>query len=93
MPPFEIAINDSILNDSERARASQYRQPADRIRYLATRVALRKLLGFRLKLKPAYIHLITTQRGRLELAGAEQRLSFNVSHSGRHAGISRANRE
>lgn len=85
MPSSDINLDDSILNASERERASRYRQPADRIRYVATRVMLRKLVGLRLGVKPASLHFAATQRGRLELLGLEERLSFNVSHSGDHA--------
>lgn len=48
MPSSDIDIYDPILSESAHEHASQYRQPADRIRYMVTRVMLRKLLGLRL---------------------------------------------
>lgn len=71
MPSSDIDIDDSILSESEHEHASRYRQPADRSRYMVTRVMLRKLLGLRLGLKPASLHFAVTQRGRPELAGIE----------------------
>lgn len=85
MPSSDNDIDEGTLSVPERERATWYRRPADRIRYMATRVILRELLGVRLGVKPASLRFTVTQRGRPELTGIEGRLSFNVSHSGDHA--------
>lgn len=78
-------VDASVLDPGELERAARYRQPVDRLRYVATRAALRELLGERLGIRPASLRLTTTRRGRPELADPHGGLSFNVSHAGEHA--------
>jgi 4'-phosphopantetheinyl transferase len=69
-----------VLDAEERARAMRYLRHEDRLRMIATRAALRRLLGERLGVDPARLRFETGVYGRLALCGGD--LSFNVSHSG-----------
>jgi len=88
MPPSECDVDRSILDDAEIGRATLFRHSADRVRFMATRGALRSLLGGRLGVQPAEVRFAVGRRGRPELANASRKFSFNVSHSGEHALIS-----
>jgi 4'-phosphopantetheinyl transferase len=81
MPQADAHVNRDLLSDDERERAVRYRQPADRLRFVVTRVVLRELLAARLEVAPAALRFTARAQGRPEL-GDFPRLSFNVSHSG-----------
>lgn len=87
--PLEIATSPAetpFLDESERARAMRYRQPADRVRFATTRSVLRVLLASYMRINPDWLTFVATARGRPELAGAAGgAVSFNVSHAGDHA--------
>lgn len=70
-----------FLNDGERARAMRYRQAADRIRFAATRSALRRLLAGAIKADSERLQFDLSDRGKPQLAGRAD-VSFNVSHAG-----------
>ncbi len=72
------------LDETELERAARYRQPADRVRFVATRRTLRELLSRNLGVEPGRLRFATARHGRPELVGFAN-LSFNVSHSGDHA--------
>ncbi|WCM94344.1 4'-phosphopantetheinyl transferase superfamily protein [Acidovorax sp. NCPPB 2350] len=76
-PPADWAV----LAASEAAHARRFLRPADAVRSVRTRAALRRLLGARLGLPAEAVPLAATARGRPVLA-APERLDFNVSHSG-----------
>jgi 4'-phosphopantetheinyl transferase len=92
MPMTEMDIDRSVLADAELQHAVRYRQSADRVRYMATRAALRELLGRRLQVEPVSLRFTATHRGRPELTGAICAPSFNVSHAGEHALITLSDR-
>ncbi|GAB2888904.1 hypothetical protein GCM10027093_24650 [Paraburkholderia jirisanensis] len=69
------------LAPAERQRAEQYRQPADRDRFVTARHALRGLLGAHLNLRPDSLHFAAGQHGKPHLSDYPQ-VSFNVTHSG-----------
>jgi 4'-phosphopantetheinyl transferase len=85
MPTPNTPLDDSVLDGAELARAACYLQHADRVRYMATRSALRELLAKRLSIPPASVRLTVGRWGKPELVGTRTHLSFNVSHSGEHA--------
>ncbi|MCP1119383.1 4'-phosphopantetheinyl transferase family protein [Robbsia andropogonis] len=85
MPPPDAALDDGMLTASERARAAAYHQAVDRTRFVVARGTLRALLGSRLGIKAGDVRLHVGMHGRLALCDSENRLSFNVSHSGGYA--------
>ncbi|WP_322094077.1 4'-phosphopantetheinyl transferase family protein [Paraburkholderia bannensis] len=90
--PLDLASTqiegESTLSAQERERAARYRQDADRVRFAATRAALRAVLGDCVG-EPAHsLRFDLSARGKPALAGLPGRLaqvSFNVSHAGAHA--------
>lgn len=74
----------AILSEEEIARAKRYRQLADRVRMVATRAALRRLLGARLQCDPAALCFKMGANDKPHLLQKED-LAFNVSHSGGYA--------
>jgi len=77
-----------VLTAEERERALRFLRHADRLRMIATRAALRRLLGERIGVAPADLRFEAGLYGkpRLAIGGLE----FNVSHSGGHALIALA---
>lgn len=78
----------ALLSEDEGARASRYRQHADKVRFVRTRGALRCLLAERLRARPMGLTFFVDQRGKPRLHGpcsAGPAMHFNVSHAGRHA--------
>jgi 4'-phosphopantetheinyl transferase len=69
----------SILADDEMERASKFRIPADRSRFILCRGLLRRILGNGLNRSPESIRFFCSEHGKPFLAGHE--LEFNVSHS------------
>lgn len=85
--PFDenmLSSMQSVLDDSEQARAGRYVQSEDRARFVATRHALRELLSSCTGEHPAALQFHHTANGRPVLS-AYPELEFSVSHSGRHA--------
>jgi 4'-phosphopantetheinyl transferase len=74
----------SLLTPSEKAKLARFRFPADAQRGLASRGALRSVLGKYLEQDGATLEFTTEQQGKPVLAGAFPmgRIEFNVSHSG-----------
>ena len=84
---FQNSRLDKLLQQlpaEEQARCLRYRQPADRLRFAATRVALRQLLAERLRIPVQAVALQIDAFGKPRLAHGEK-LFFNLSHSGNHA--------
>lgn len=87
---FDLTIEASearrVLTPDERAKADRFARTADRVRFTATRAALRNLLARRVGCEPAEAPLVASSHGKpfIECAvgNAPQ---FNVSHSGSHA--------
>jgi 4'-phosphopantetheinyl transferase len=76
-----------VLADDERARAARFLRPADGLRYLTTRIALRQTIGAALGVEPASVRLSYDDVGRPSVADAPPGFDFNVSHSGDFAMI------
>lgn len=71
------------LSAEERERALRFLRHEDRLRMIATRASLRRLIGERLRVAPAALRFDAGHYGKLELVGAG--VFFNVSHSGEFA--------
>lgn len=79
-----------LLSDDERDHASRFLRSGDALRYLSTRLALREILGERLRIPVRSLRFERDSNGRPRLArdphgsvcGA---IDFNVSHAGRHS--------
>lgn len=82
-----------LLSSGEQRRSARFKQPADHHRFVATRGALRKLLGVYLECAPQAIEFETGCFGKPILGEFPRQAdyAFNVSHSGDWAliGISR----
>jgi 4'-phosphopantetheinyl transferase len=78
-----------LLSAAERARATRIIVAAARMRFVATRAALRVLLGERLAIDPVTVSFAYGAHGKPRLA-CKQTLTFNVSHSGKLALIALA---
>lgn len=72
----------SGLPAEERARASRFLRSTDRLRWVASRWALRHVLSRYLEQDPAVVELVRGEHGKPRLAGGTRRLQFNLSHSG-----------
>jgi len=72
------------LDQGEQQLALALRRPADRVRRVATRSALRRLLAARLGCAAGQLRFRAGPHGKPQLDHA-CRLPFNVSHSGTHA--------
>ncbi len=74
----------NLLSNTERERARRYKFETDRSRFIATRSALRLLLGRYLETDPATIEFELAEFGKPRISG-DHELEFNVSHSGSRA--------
>ncbi len=70
------------LPATERERAGLLLRPEARRRWVASRWALRGVLGGYLRRDPAGIELLLAERGKPRLADPTASLRFNLSHSG-----------
>jgi 4'-phosphopantetheinyl transferase len=71
-----------LLAPEERRRALRMRFPVHRARSVASRAALRILLGRYLDVAPEEVPIVVEPSGRPVLEGARPRLRFSVSHAG-----------
>ena len=78
------------LSPAERKRASGFARLQDRVRFVATRIALRKLLGERLGCAPSEVAIVFGAHEKPELAPPRS-LHFNVAHSRERGLIAIAN--
>lgn len=74
----------ALLSPMEREHARRFRGLADRVRAVATRAALRRLLAVRLDTEPDALNFTENRYGKPSLSDAG-RLEFNVSHAGEFA--------
>lgn len=77
-----------VLRAEEVQRAQRFARHEDRVRFVATRAALRRLLAERLGRRPQDLRIVYGAHGKPRLAqacGSDSRLEFSVSHSGAHA--------
>jgi 4'-phosphopantetheinyl transferase len=76
----EVSRLATLLSRGERERATRYRCPQDRRRFVARRGRLREVLGARLAVPPQCVGLDGGRFEKPRLAGAD--FSFSASHSG-----------
>lgn len=74
----------AALNEDEKLRATKFFRHEDRVRRVAVRGALRRLLGDRLEMQPEKLIFETNHYGKPRLRG-DVGIEFNVSHSGSFA--------
>lgn len=82
LSPADVEPLAAILSPNEHARAARFGTEALRVRWIAGRVSLRRILGLALGISPADIPIARGPRGRPELSGIDGGLDFNVSHTG-----------
>lgn len=81
--PYESEQMARYLQPEEHARASRIRTTRDRQRWIMARGTLRMLLGLYLDTSPRLVEITYNAQGKPLLATpGEERLNFNVSHSG-----------
>jgi 4'-phosphopantetheinyl transferase len=73
-----------LLDTGEQARALRFYQLQDRIRFIATRAALRRLLAERVMSSPEALRIEADSLGKPHLH-AHSNIEFSVSHSGNFA--------
>jgi 4'-phosphopantetheinyl transferase len=85
-PAAQAQDLSQLLTPSEQVRASRFRIEADRCRFQIARAATRRILGTYLGLAPENVGIDMNQFGKPQLDAStvpiEQRVHFNVSHSG-----------
>jgi 4'-phosphopantetheinyl transferase len=80
IPPAAIEDAQRLLSPDERARANRFRFDRDRVRYVATRAILRRLLAHYTDRPPQDLAFDVSPHGKPALRGADW-LKFNVAHS------------
>ncbi|MCT7965413.1 4'-phosphopantetheinyl transferase superfamily protein [Laspinema sp. D1] len=78
----EIRQFRALLSQEEQKRADRFYFEPDRSRFIVGRGMLRSLLGKYLQIAPDKIEFQYSAKGKPMLANVEQRLHFNLSHSG-----------
>ena len=76
--PGDLARLERLLSPEERLEARRFHRPADRLRSVAARAALRTILAAYLQERPQSLRLTTEPSGKPCLDG----LQFNLSHAG-----------
>ena len=81
--PDSTQLSDgwSLLSIDEQARAQRFHQQQDRVRFIATRAALRRLLAERVVAPPDALKIEADQFGKPYLP-AHPDIKFNISHAG-----------
>jgi 4'-phosphopantetheinyl transferase len=79
--PHRLRDLTETLSPDEQQRAARFHFERDRVRFIAARGALRRILGRYLNRPPAEIAFAYSPYGKPSLS-AEPWLSFNISHSG-----------
>jgi 4'-phosphopantetheinyl transferase len=75
----EALADERVLHQSEMERAARFRFPIHRIRFMAARTALRRLLGWRLRVPPQNVELLAGDHGKPFLR--DTTCEFNLSHA------------
>lgn len=85
----ERSLDGSALDEEERRRGAAFIRAADRVRYLAGHIALRQVLGARLRVPPAAVAFTRepcpccgAPHGRPAVADAPDGVHFSLSHGG-----------
>jgi 4'-phosphopantetheinyl transferase len=83
LPASRIQAFEQTLAAGERARASRFRLPEDRARFVAARGTLRAMLGRYLSREPHTLQFIYNEYGKPAIActSGSDLLAFNLAHS------------
>ena len=76
------ALDDALLDDEERARATRFVRPSDRRRFVLAHAALRLVLARCLDTDPTAVRYEHGHHGKPRLRPGLPSLEFNLSHSG-----------
>lgn len=81
-PPLDISLSN--LSDTEKARASRFKDPVNQSRWSYFHSCLRDILGTYTQLPPRELEFESSKQGKPSVAdsGVEPTLYFNLSHSG-----------
>ena len=77
---FCAACGAGLLGPDEKDRASRFKFPRDRTRYVVSHAALRSILGSYLRIAPEELRFSLGQNGKPKLQ-AKEAIPFNLSHS------------
>ncbi|SFE79949.1 4'-phosphopantetheinyl transferase superfamily protein [Nitrosomonas sp. Nm166] len=80
----QLSHDWSLLSADEQVRAQRFLQQQDRVRFIATRAALRRLLAERVMASPDTLKIEADQFGKPRLP-AHPDIKFNISHAGSFA--------
>ncbi|SDY87487.1 4'-phosphopantetheinyl transferase superfamily protein [Nitrosomonas sp. Nm33] len=80
----KLADDWTLLSAEEKARALRFHQLRDRVRFIATRAALRRLLAECVMVSPQALRIVTNSFGKPHLH-AHSGIAFSVSHAGNFA--------
>lgn len=80
----QLAADWAVLSADEQAHAQRFHQSQDRVRFIATRAALRRLLAGRVMSSPHALRIEADSLGKPRLQ-AHAGIEFNVSHAGSFA--------
>jgi len=75
------ALDEALLDDEERDRASRFVRPRDRSRFVHAHAGLRLFLALSLGVEPATVRYETGAHGKPRLLPGPQSLEFNLAHS------------
>ena len=76
--PGDLARLERLLSPEERLEARRFHRPADHLRWVTARAALRRILAAYLQERPRALRLASGPSGKPYLDG----LQFNLSHAG-----------
>lgn len=74
--------DETLLTGDDRLRADSFRFETDRLRWIACRAGLRRILAAATGMDPADLPLVSNPYGKPLLAPPFDSLHFNLSHSG-----------
>jgi 4'-phosphopantetheinyl transferase len=76
--PMDLTLLERLLSPEERLEAWRFHRPADRLRSVAARATLRRILAAYIQERPQALRLAAGPSGKPYLDG----LQFNLSHAG-----------
>lgn len=88
---MQLSDDWSLLSPNEKIRAQRFRQRQDRVRFVATRAALRRLLAERVMAPPDALRIEVDRFGKPRLQ-THAGIQFNISHAGGFALIALSTR-
>lgn len=88
LQPEQVRLSREILSMEERERADRFYFERDKLRFIASHAAVRRILGLCLGIMPSEVMFSSGDKGKPELSQGlgESGLKFNLSHS-RHRAL------